>query len=157
VRRYPSGSPQVAQAWPDATNAEELHDALLWLGCLTDKEVRAGPGWKDWLETLAREKRVAQLNTDQTTLWVATERLDQFKAMSPRARPRADALLPKDVTQSVWSEEQALVEILRGRLEGLGPVTQTELASPLGLEPRALGSAPLRLGGRGLRFAGSVC
>jgi ATP-dependent Lhr-like helicase len=119
--------------------------------------VRAGPGWKDWLETLAREKRVAQLNTDQTTLWVATERLDQFKAMSPRARPRADALLPKDVTQSVWSEEQALVEILRGRLEGLGPVTQTELASPLGLEPRALGSAPLRLGGRGLRFAGSVC
>jgi hypothetical protein len=51
----------------------------------------------------------------------------------------------------VWYEERALVEILRGRLEGLGPVTQTELAAPLGLEPRAL----LRLGGRGLRFAGS--
>ena len=34
-----------------------------------------------------------------------------------------------------WSREEALVEILRGRLEGLGPVTQEALAAPLGLEP----------------------
>jgi ATP-dependent helicase Lhr and Lhr-like helicase len=72
-----------AEAWPDATNAEELHDALLWLGCLTDKEVRAGPGWKDWLETLAREKRVAQLNTDQTTLWVCFGSRDRERRRSP--------------------------------------------------------------------------
>ncbi len=37
----------------------------------------------------------------------------------------------------MWSREQALVEILRGRLEGLGPVTQTTLTAPLGLEPGA--------------------
>jgi ATP-dependent helicase Lhr and Lhr-like helicase len=41
----------------------------------------------------------------------------------------------------VWSQEQALVEILRGRLEDLGPVTQTELAVPLGLESDVVGSA----------------
>ncbi len=41
----------------------------------------------------------------------------------------------------MWSHEQALVEILRGRLEGLGPVTQTALAAPLGLEPAAVSSA----------------
>ena len=30
-----------AEAWPDPVNAEELHDALLWLGCLTEAEARA--------------------------------------------------------------------------------------------------------------------
>ena len=48
---------------------------------------------------------------------------------------------PAELAQTVWSQEQALVEILRGRLEGLGPVTQTALAAPLGLEPAAIGGA----------------
>ena len=48
-----------AEAWPDPVNAEELHDALLWLGCLTETEARAAPGWSEWLEALARDKRVA--------------------------------------------------------------------------------------------------
>jgi ATP-dependent Lhr-like helicase len=43
--------------------------------------------------------------------------------------------------EGAWSQEQALVEILRGRLEGLGPMTQTGLAAPLGLESAALQSA----------------
>ena len=32
-----------AEAWPDPANAEELHDALLWLGFLTEEEVLAAP------------------------------------------------------------------------------------------------------------------
>src|SRR5262249_24701264 len=46
-----------------------------------------------------------------------------------------------DQPQTVWSQQQALVEIVRGRLEGLGPMTRTGLAAPLGLEPDVLGSA----------------
>ncbi len=49
-----------SEAWPDPVNAEELHDALLWLGCLTETEARAAPGWSEWLEALARDKRVAR-------------------------------------------------------------------------------------------------
>src|SRR5205823_14021719 len=33
------------EAWPDAVNPDELHDALVWLGFLTDDEVQAGSGW----------------------------------------------------------------------------------------------------------------
>ena len=33
------------EAWPDAADADELHDALLWLTFLTEAEVDAGPGW----------------------------------------------------------------------------------------------------------------
>jgi ATP-dependent Lhr-like helicase len=127
------------EAWPDPTNAEELHDALLWLGCLTDKEVEAAPAWKDWLAGLARDMRVAHLKTPQATFWIAAERLNQFDAVWPQGRRQRD--IPLDTSQTVWSQEQALVEIVRGRLEGLGPVTQIELAAPLGLEPTALESA----------------
>jgi ATP-dependent helicase Lhr and Lhr-like helicase len=130
-----------AEAWPDPTNAEELHDALLWLGCLTDEEVKAASGWMDWLVMLAREKRVTHLQTGAASLWVAAERLDQFEAVWPQARSGPDIAPPPDAPQSVWTEEQALVEILRGRLEGLGPVSRTGLAAPLGLEPGALESA----------------
>ena len=129
------------EAWPDPTNAEELHDALLWLGCLTDAEVQAVPAWKGWLSALARDKRATRLKTAHAAFWVAAERLNQFNAVWPRARRQPDIPLPADLPQTEWSQEQALVEILRGRLEGLGPVTQTGLAAPLGLEPDALRSA----------------
>ncbi len=38
-----------AEAWPDAANADELHDALVWLGFLSLDEAQAVPGWSDWL------------------------------------------------------------------------------------------------------------
>ena len=134
-----------AEAWPDPTNAEELHDALLWLGCLTDLEVQAPPEWKDWLKALAREGRVTHLETAQAAFWVPAERLNQFNAVWPQARLEPNIPPPADQTQTCWSREQAMVEILRGRLEGLGPITQTELAAPLGFEPDALGNALLAL------------
>ena len=37
------------EAWPDPVNAEELHDALLWLGCLNNAEALAVPEWSGWL------------------------------------------------------------------------------------------------------------
>jgi ATP-dependent Lhr-like helicase len=127
-----------SEAWPDPTNAEELHDALLWLGCLTDAEVQAVPSWKDWLAALAQERRATHVKTAEAAFWVAAERLNQFNAVWPQARREPDISPPADQPQTLWSQEQALVEILRGRLEGLGPMTQTGLAAPLGLESAAL-------------------
>ena len=45
-----------AEAWPDPANADELHDALVWLGFLTEAEAQAGAGWGDWLAELAARK-----------------------------------------------------------------------------------------------------
>src|ERR1700736_5681508 len=52
------------EAWPDAANPDELHDALVWLGFLSPDEVAAGEGWTEWLDQLARDKRAARLNID---------------------------------------------------------------------------------------------
>ncbi len=132
-----------SEAWPDPVNAEELHDALLWLGCLTEAEVSATPAWKDWLETLAREKRVALLIGPRATLWIPAERLTQFRALLPDARLEPQIEAPADEAAKTWTRETALAEILRGRLEGLGPLTQTALTTPLGLMER--GEAGLAL------------
>jgi ATP-dependent Lhr-like helicase len=135
------------EAWPDPANAEELHDALLWLGCLTDGEVRAVPEWEGLLAALADEQRVTRIETGQAASWIAAERLNQFRAVWPQAQRRPDIPAPGPPSGAPlqtgdgierWSRDQALVEILRGRLEGLGPVTQTALAAPLGLEADAI-------------------
>ena len=50
--------------------------------------------------------------------------------------------------------DDALVEILRGRLEGLGPVTESALAAPLGLEPGDIAAALAALQSEGFVMRG---
>ena len=126
-----------AEAWPDPVNAEELHDALLWLGCLTEAEAKSARPWGEWLAALAGEKRVARLTAPHAAFWIPAERLDQFRAVWPNAELEPSIAPPDDQAETAWSEERALVEILRGRLEGLGPVAESALTAPLGIEPAA--------------------
>src|SRR5271170_2345193 len=138
-----------AEAWPDPVDAEELHDALLWLGCLTEDEARATPDWSLWLEMLAGADRATRIQGPQGALWVAAERLNQVQSIWPHARMLPEIRRPADQIEAIWSPEQALVELIRGRLEGLGPVTPTALAAPLGVEPSAVGAALVALEAEG--------
>jgi ATP-dependent Lhr-like helicase len=141
-----------SEAWPEPIDAEELHDALLWIGCLTEPEIAAAPEWAGWLEALARDKRATRLDTGETAVWVAAERLTQFAAVWPKARLAPKIAAPDGET--VWSSETALIEILRGRLEGLGPVTQTALSTALGLEPESVATALAALEAEGTVMRG---
>ena len=141
------------EAWPDPANADELHDALVWLGFLNAEEAEAQPGWNDWFTQLARDKRLAQLFGPQATVWIAAERLPQFLALWPKANLQPAITAPDEYAGQEWSREEALTEILRGRLEGLGPTTADALATPLGLGPEdiATGLAALEAEGFALR------
>jgi ATP-dependent Lhr-like helicase len=141
------------EAWPDPVNAEELHDSLLWLSCLTEAEAKATPAWCDWLEALARDKRVTRLRRPTATLWIPAERLNQFRSVWPQARLQPQ-IMPPPGHQAVWSPDQALIEILRGRLEGLGPVTQIALAAPFALEETAVAGALAALESEGTILRG---
>ena len=83
-----------AEAWPEPANADELHDALVWLGFLSADEIPAGPGWDDWLAALARERRVTRLHGPSAMLWVAAERLPQFQSPWPEATLDPDIAAP---------------------------------------------------------------
>ncbi|MGH7054820.1 MAG: DEAD/DEAH box helicase, partial [Stellaceae bacterium] len=144
------------EAWPDPVNPDELHDALCWLGFLDENEVAAAPPeWREWLAALARDRRAARLAFEcpshpsfslrkqgerEKTVWIAAERLLQFRALWPDARLDPAIAAPRDAGDV--SPEEALIEILRGRLEGLGPVDAAMLAAPLGLDAREI-AAPL--------------
>ncbi len=141
------------ETWPDPVNPEELHDALLWLGFLTAQEVQAAEHWSDWLSELVRQRRATRLHLPGGTLWVAAERLPQFRALWPQATLEPAIAAPAAHAEREWSPEDALAEILRGRLEGQGPVTESALAAPLGMEPKdiAVALASLQTEGFALR------
>jgi ATP-dependent helicase Lhr and Lhr-like helicase len=144
-----------AEAWPDAANADELHDGLVWLGFLTAKEADAQPGWSDWLAELVRQKRVARFDAAEAMLWISAERLPQFQALWPTSIPHPVITTPAAYAAQVWSRDDALVEILRGRLEGQGPVTQDTLAGALGLNPNEIAPALAALQAEGFAMRGA--
>ncbi|MGA2792092.1 MAG: DEAD/DEAH box helicase [Roseiarcus sp.] len=139
-----------AEAWPDPVNADELHDALAWLGFLTDDEAA---GWGDWLTALAEQSRVTRLRRAGADIWIAAERLAQFQALWPEGRTDPAIATPDAYAGQDCSRDAALVEILRGRLEGQGPVAPGALAAPLGLEPDEIapGLAALEVEGFAMR------
>ncbi len=142
-----------AEAWPDAANADELHDGLVWLGFLTEQEVQAGVNWRGWLDELAAAKRAALIDVADARLWIAAERLPHFRALWP-ALATAPAIAAPFAYDREWSRDEALVEILRGRLEGLGPVGQAALAAPLGLQPGEISGTLAALEAEGFTLRG---
>jgi ATP-dependent helicase Lhr and Lhr-like helicase len=121
------------EAWPEAETADELHDALTWLGLLTQSEVGAKTGWRELLARLAQEGRATCFVPSEgaSGYWIAAERLPEFVALHPAAKFTPALTAPPEYAAKTWTREDALVEIVRGRLEGLGPVTAGALAASI--------------------------
>ena len=76
------------EAWPEPANADELHDALSWLGFLTAEEAAAQPSWDDWFAQLARDKRAAPLSVPQRVpLFDGSSCADLIRASTSFSRP----------------------------------------------------------------------
>jgi ATP-dependent Lhr-like helicase len=141
------------EAWPDARNADELHDALSWLGLLTQEEWEAQPQWRGLLAELASQKRAARFGP--SGYWIAAERLPEFGAIHPGARTEPLISAPPEYTKKSWAREEALVEIVRGRLEGLGPTTAATLAATIAVPVADVDLALLALEAEGFAMRGS--
>jgi ATP-dependent Lhr-like helicase len=125
------------EAWPQARSADELHEALLDVVALTEEETRREPEWQCWLDELVAARRATRLvvaSADGTrTLWVAAERLPAARAVFPEAMLRPPIEAPAECEERRWTREDALRELVRGRLGAYGPLSCEELASPVGL------------------------
>ena len=142
------------EAWPDAANADELHDALVWLGFLTEAEADTRENWKEWLVALVQSRRAALLTASEGVFWVPAERLRKFEALYPSAVVEPAIAAPASADQA-WEPEAALVELVRGRLEGQGPMTLAELVRTFGLPPERISAALTALEVEGFALAGS--
>jgi ATP-dependent Lhr-like helicase len=125
-----------AQAWPDAADADELVDALSWLTFLTQDEVSGHAAWPALIAALCSAGRVIGVDTAAgRRLWVPAERRALFEPAVP-------------------ASAEALVEIVQGRLEGLGPVSAGALAASLGVAVSAVEAALAVLENSGFALRG---
>jgi ATP-dependent Lhr-like helicase len=137
-----------AEVWPEARDADELHGALLGLGFLSQAEIEAQPAWPGLVEVLQAAARATRLGLDACAVHVAAERLPEFDAVLPGAARMPAIEAPADCRKP-WTREDALLEILRDRLQSLGPVTAGTLAAPLGLATADAEAVLLRLEAEG--------
>jgi ATP-dependent Lhr-like helicase len=119
------------EAWPDAGTPDELHDALLWLTFMTEDESRSNPSWPRLIEDLALQNRVVRIARPNGVLWAAAERRGLFEAL-----------------------DDSLVDIVRGRLEGLGPVTAAQIAASLSVSESSVNGALIALEAEGFAMRG---
>jgi ATP-dependent Lhr-like helicase len=123
-----------SEAWPEIGNHDELHDALVVYGFLTQPEIEL---WKILLAKLRDERRVLF----HDGLWVAVERSTEFES-------------------AMGGDLEALAEILRSRLELVGPVTEATLAGVLNVPAGQVRAGLLALEAQGSvmrgRFRGNV-
>lgn len=146
------------EAWPDATNTDELHDAMLWLTFLTDEEVSRHPGWRELLAALSAQRRVTRLVAHASepaghTLWVPAERIPLLRGVFPNAQLHPTIEAPEAYNKP-WNKDAAVIEIVRGRLEGLGPVTAAAIASSLNLPQSDIDIALAALQAEGFAMRG---
>ena len=122
------------EAWPEARDADELHDALLVAGVLPSTECGArNAEWQERFGELQRAARAAVLD-GPVPLWVAAERLPMIEAAYPGARWAPAITAPERERGQTWTREDAIRELVRGRLEIVGPTTVLALAAALDLE-----------------------
>src|SRR5437016_12726251 len=88
--------------------------------------------WQGHFEGLVRAGRAGVLQTD-ARLWVAAERLPMLEAVFPAVRCEPALVPPERERAQAWTREDAVRELVRGRLEAVGPTTVGALAASLGL------------------------
>ncbi len=146
-----------AEAWIQPRNPDELHDGLLQLGFLTENEYSSGvsssgsagdsANWGRWFQALTEDFRASCAVVKGKHWWVATERLTEFLAVHEGAE------LAPDTTQVFSGEkqerEQAIAELLRSRLSGLGPVSVDSLVDDFAIARPEIEAALLALQSEG--------
>ncbi len=126
-----------AEAWPEPRDADELHDALVLGGYVS--EVEAAPGWRPWFESLVETRRATVVCIESvdgdadSRLWVAAERLGQVLRVVPEAQLEPVIHAPEGLRGSADLTDAALVELVRSRLEMLGPTHPEPLGGALNI------------------------
>src|SRR5947208_778251 len=187
------------EAWPEATNADELHDALMLLGVMTEAEIQRTvhrETAEQLTSALVAENRATRLlvasehsndrevlecgsaaplsngeeipekrhssgalsrsrgTATTKTFWIAAEGLPMIQAIFPDARVEPELTVPGSVPGKTWERENAIREMVRGRMEVCGPIAVGELSDVLILPGSEIDAALLALEGEGFVLRG---
>ena len=158
------------EAWPDVRDADELQDVLhtlLALPVTFDLDMEnALPAslhaeslykWQRCFDHLVLDGRASRAHSQGRTYWVATERAKNFSLLYP------DAVFERsltDVGTEATSWDEALLRMVTGWMQHLGPATAANLSRTLNLPASAIDQALLRMEASGSilrgRFTGTT-
>ena len=151
------------EAWPRASNADELQEALLLGGMMTEEELERTAGerddneisasngdWRAWLGVLIADKRAGRIGSK----WIVAERLAQIRAIYPESAIEPALFIPASSHAQDWEHADALRELVRGRMEISGPVTVSSLSQFFQLPTSEIETALLALEGEGFVLRG---
>lgn len=151
------------EAWPDAINADELHDALMLLGVMSEEEMhktvsvqveKNGATADQLMQDLISAGRATRLSVANKAFWMVAERLPMLQRIYPDATIEPNLTAPESVSQQRWERAKAIRELIRGRMEVCGPVSVDELAQKLSLTSSEIDAALLALQAEGFVLRG---
>ena len=149
------------EAWPEATNADELHEALMLLVVMTGDELQRtvrhegnGAAAEQVLNELIAAKRATALRVGEKSFWVCAERLPMLRTIYPGSNVDPQIIAPESSQRQNWERSHAIRELLRGRMEVCGPVTVTELENVLELSRSDIETGLLGLESEGFILRG---
>ncbi len=164
---YPEAIKKVTEeAWPIINTPDKLHDALMVLGFIvplhsgldpeSSQNKRCYDGDMDdkLLNVLIEQGRATTLKTNDKIIWVCAERLPLINqvftgTMDPAINPAGPA------TSRDWSKDEALVELIRARLEGSAIVSEQQLADLFELPLTTIQTALMVLENEGYAMRGN--
>jgi ATP-dependent Lhr-like helicase len=99
------------EAWPQPADAEEVHEALLWMGYVTREEGRA---WQPWLEELSAGGRAAL----EAERWFAAEASRDPKTILRGRMEALGPILAEAADETLLRELESEGAVLRTRIDG---------------------------------------
>lgn len=144
------------EAWPTVRDHDELADALQVLGVVRQQSANE-LGWLSGLDTLAGSGRVTRLTRpDGASIWVSVERLVELRRLYPGMSESLQIDVPRKLVPTLErTDEEILVELVRGQAECRGPVRALDLARELMLPEQAVELALLSLETEGFVLRGA--
>jgi len=148
------------EAWPVPETADELHDALMLLGLMSQDEARR-LGRDDAFESLMQQRRATRLRTwpmaddaSAQVFWCAAEQLPMVARIYPGHALDPIIEAPAEYQRCEWDPGEARRELLRGRLQAIGPTTAPALAATLAWSGAHVDAALLALEAEGFVLRG---
>ncbi|HEY5618695.1 MAG TPA: DEAD/DEAH box helicase [Vicinamibacterales bacterium] len=140
----------VDEVRPDPRDVEELHDTLVTTGFLRDRETDAA-----MIGALVDRGRATRIVAGaHGTIWVAAERLPEILTVHPSAVMDPPIAVPESRAARVWTRDDALASLFRGRTAICGPVTAAALAESFDVPTADADAALLALESDGVVLRG---
>jgi len=145
------------QAWPDIRNADELHDVLqTFIALPQDVHLSAHQtmpaAWHIFMDELIQTKRAGVAKYADKLFWFAVEKAKTFAVIYPDAVLQ-NTVMDIDQTQPVLDE--AMLSLLLGWMQHLGPISADILSDFLALNASDVNIALLKMESNGSILRGN--